>query len=177
MKALNKESTWRKQVALDAIEALAHTIDAKDVYTKGHSIRVAKMSVCIARKMNIPEDKLEILYYIGLMHDVGKVGVPDHILNKPSRLTDEEYAIMKQHPEIGHIILSSIRSIPHLEDGVNYHHEKYDGSGYPKGLKGKEIPLIGRIICCVDCYDAMARHRGCCPGCRALRGAWLSVLH
>lgn len=148
-----------KAITLESIEAIARTIDAKDSYTNGHSTRVGKYSKLIAISLGLSEEEVENIYYIALLHDIGKIAIPDNILNKPSRLTDEEFSIMKSHTTRGAIILSSISTIPHIIEGAKSHHERYDGTGYPEGLKGEDIPFIARIICCADCYDAMATKR------------------
>ncbi len=148
-----------KGITLESIEAIARTIDAKDTYTNGHSIRVGHYSRIIAEALGMQGDELENLYYIALLHDIGKIGIPDAILNKPGRLTDEEFVIMKSHTTKGAKILKDISTIPNIVEGAKYHHEKYGGGGYPEGLKGEEIPYIARIICCADCFDAMATKR------------------
>ncbi|MBP5550579.1 MAG: HD domain-containing protein [Bacilli bacterium] len=148
-----------KSITIESIEAIARTIDAKDNYTNGHSIRVGHFSKLIAQELGMQGDELANLYYIALLHDIGKIGITDAILNKPDRLTDEEFAIMKSHTTKGAKILKDISTIPNIVEGAKYHHEKYNGSGYPDGLKGEEIPYIARIICCADCYDAMATRR------------------
>ena len=140
-------------------EALATAIDAKDKYTHGHSTRVADYSVKIARAMGKNEKECEKIYYAALLHDVGKIGVPDYIINKDGRLTDEEFAQIKLHPVHGNNILSRISESPYLSIGANYHHERYDGRGYPSGLKGDDIPEIARIIAVADAYDAMTSNR------------------
>lgn len=141
------------------VSALAEAIDAKDAYTNGHSRRVAEYSAKIAEKYGKTKKECEEIYLIGLLHDVGKIGIPDSIINKTGRLTDEEYAIIKTHPTKGKEILSKISISPKLVIGANYHHERYDGKGYPEGLKGEEIPEIARIIAVADSYDAMASKR------------------
>ena len=140
-------------------EALASAIDAKDKYTHGHSTRVADYSVRIARALGKKEEECEEIYYTALLHDVGKIGVPDDIINKDGKLTDEEFSQIKRHPVYGNNILSRINESPYLSIGANYHHERYDGRGYPKGLKGEEIPEIARIIAVADAYDAMTSNR------------------
>ena len=140
-------------------EALASAIDAKDSYTRGHSARVAEYAEKIARLAGKSEEECEEVYYAGLLHDVGKIGIDDNIINKNGRLTDEEYAQIKRHPVIGKQILSSISESPYLSIGANYHHERYDGRGYPEGLKGDDIPEIARIIAVADAYDAMTSKR------------------
>ena len=140
-------------------DALAGAIDAKDTYTNGHSRRVAKYSLEIARGAGKSEDECEKVYFAALLHDVGKIGVPIEILQKKSRLTDEEFEQIKQHPVKGGDILSVIKESPWLSIGARYHHERYDGKGYPEGLKGDEIPEIARIISVADAYDAMTSIR------------------
>ena len=140
-------------------EALASAIDAKDPYTHGHSARVAMYSTQIAREAGLSEEECEQVYFAALLHDVGKIGVPSAVINKPGRLTDEEYDMIKQHPVTGNQILSSIQQSPYLSIGAHYHHERYDGRGYPTGLKGNDIPDIARIIGVADAYDAMTSKR------------------
>ena len=142
--------------------ALAGTIDAKDAYTNGHSQRVAEYSRELARRMGKSEKELDEIYYIGLLHDIGKIGMPDAIIGKPGKLTNEEYAVIKAHPAIGAEILKNISEMPNLSIGAHWHHERYDGTGYPDGLKGEEIPEIARIISVADSYDAMASKRYNC---------------
>ncbi len=148
-----------KNITVEAIQAIARTIDAKDEYTNGHSIRVGAYSKIIAEHLGMSSDEVDNIYYIALLHDIGKIAIPDKILNKPGRLTDEEFAIMKSHTTRGARILSGISTIPHIIEGAKSHHEKYDGSGYPEGLRGEDIPYVARIICCADCFDAMASKR------------------
>lgn len=140
-------------------EALASAIDAKDPYTHGHSTRVAMYSTQIAREAGKSEEECENVYYAALLHDVGKIGVPSAVINKPGRLTDEEFDQIKHHPVLGNQILSSIQQSPSLSIGAHYHHERYDGRGYPEGLKGEDIPDIARIIGVADSYDAMTSKR------------------
>ncbi|MCR4735878.1 MAG: HD-GYP domain-containing protein [Treponema sp.] len=139
--------------------ALANAIDAKDVYTHGHSMRVAEYSKQIALAAHKDEKFCTDIYYAGLLHDVGKIGVPSSIINKSGKLSDEEFAEIKKHPVIGKQILSSISKSPYLSIAANYHHERYDGRGYPEGLKGEDIPEIARIIAVADSYDAMTSKR------------------
>jgi putative nucleotidyltransferase with HDIG domain len=148
-----------KEITLESIEAIARTIDAKDHYTNGHSLRVGFYAREIAKEMGFKQQDVENIYYAALLHDIGKIAVPDRILNKPGHLSDDEYVVIQTHTIEGAKILSSISTIPNITYGARYHHEKYDGSGYPDGLKGDEIPLVARIICCADCYDAMATKR------------------
>ena len=140
-------------------EALASAIDAKDRYTNGHSRRVADYSLKIAREAGKSEEECEKVYFAALLHDVGKIGISGNILSKNGKLTDEEFGKIKQHPVMGSQILSSIRNSPWLSIGAHYHHERYNGRGYPDGLKGEEIPEIARIIAVADAYDAMTSNR------------------
>ncbi len=146
-------------LSLHVVHTLADAIDAKDAYTKGHSGRVAEYSREIAKRAGYSADKQEEIYMMGLLHDVGKIGVPDTVINKPGRLTDEEYAMIKKHPVMGAEILATVSEMPGLVTGARWHHERYDGSGYPDGLKGEEIPEEARIIAVADAYDAMTSHR------------------
>lgn len=148
-----------ERLSWQVVQALAYTIDAKDSYTNGHSTRVAKYSVMLARKMGYTGEKLEQLQYAAILHDIGKIGVPIEIINKTSKLTDEEYAIIKTHPEIGENILKEITEIPDIAIGARWHHERYDGKGYPDGLQGENIPELARIIGVADAYDAMTSQR------------------
>lgn len=153
--AQKKEHALFEQTA----EALANAIDAKDKYTHGHSTRVAMYSSQIAREAGMSKEQCEKVYFSALLHDVGKIGVPDAIINKDGKLTNEEFAWIKQHPVFGNQILSSIQQSPYLSIGAHYHHERYDGRGYPVGLKGEDIPDIARIIAVADSYDAMTSKR------------------
>ncbi|ORU00845.1 Response regulator [Anaerovibrio sp. JC8] len=154
------EKTQQMTVMFEQIiQALANTIDAKDKYTKGHSDRVAKYSVMIGSQLGYTEMQLMHLKYAALLHDIGKIGVPDGIINKTGPLTDEEFEIIKTHPVIGGDILKTITSVEDIYNGAMYHHEHYDGTGYPKGLAGKEIPEMARIINVADSYDAMTSRR------------------
>ncbi len=146
-------------LSVEIMEALANTIDAKDKYTNGHSLRVAQYSRMIAEKMGLSAEMCENIYYMGLLHDIGKIGVPNEIINKPSKLTDSEYDIIKTHPVTGYNILSKIESRPNLALGARWHHERYDGKGYPDGKAGEEICLEARIIAVADSYDAMTSNR------------------
>ncbi len=156
---LKKQSEDTKRLFAQTAEALASAIDAKDPYTKGHSSRVAEYSRKIAELAGKDEQDCEEIYYAALLHDVGKIGVSRTILNKNGKLTDEEYQVIKEHPNIGAQILSSISESPYLSIGAKSHHERYDGKGYPEGLKGEDIPEIARIIAVADAYDAMTSSR------------------
>jgi len=144
---------------LGTLHALTSAIDAKDSYTRGHSERVALMSRMLAEQAGVDEATCERIYIAGLVHDVGKIGVPEAVLCKPGRLTDEEFELIKMHPEIGARILQDIRQMQDLIPGVLYHHEKWDGRGYPHHLAGEQIPLFGRVICLADSFDAMSSNR------------------
>jgi len=157
-KSLKRQLEY-KNITIESIQAIARTIDAKDEYTNGHSIRVGYYSKIIAENLGMTQDEVDNIYYIALLHDIGKIAIPDNILNKPGRLTDEEFAVMKSHTTRGANILKGISTIPQIIEGAKSHHEKYDGSGYPEGLKGEDIPYVARIICCADCFDAMASKR------------------
>ena len=148
-----------EKLSVQMVKALANTIDAKDAYTNGHSTRVAKYSIMLAKRMGYEGERLENLYYAALLHDIGKIGVPREIINKTSKLTDEEYAIIKTHPGIGANILNEITEIPEIAIGARWHHERYDGKGYPDRLMGIEIPELARIIGVADAYDAMTSKR------------------
>lgn len=141
------------------VNALAKTIDAKDKYTNGHSTRVAEYSMLIAKRMGYEGEKLEQLEFSALLHDIGKIGVPREIINKPSRLTDEEYEIIKTHPGTGANILKEVTELPDIMIGARWHHERYDGKGYPDQLAGTDIPELARIIGVADAYDAMTSKR------------------
>ena len=141
------------------LQTLAETIDAKDTYTNGHSGRVAEYARQIARRFGYGRNRQNEIYMIGLLHDVGKIGVPDSVINKPSRLTEEEYALVKTHPVKGDKILKKIQERPELAIGARWHHERYDGTGYPDGLAGENIPEEARIIAVADAYDAMTSRR------------------
>ncbi|MCR4991110.1 MAG: HD-GYP domain-containing protein [Lachnospiraceae bacterium] len=139
--------------------ALVNAIDAKDKYTHGHSSRVAEYSRRIAEFSGMSKEECDEIYYVALLHDVGKIGIPENIINKEGKLTDEEYNVIKQHPVLGAQILHSITEYPRLSIGAYYHHERYDGKGYPTRLKGEDIPKIARIISVADAYDAMTSKR------------------
>lgn len=141
------------------IETLSNAIDAKDQYTEGHSIRVAEYSVEIAKKMGITGIDLKLIKYSALLHDVGKISIKDDVLNKNAKLSEDEYKEMQKHTASGGDILSSIPTMPNIADGALYHHEKYDGTGYPNGLSGENIPLAARIIALADAYDAITSDR------------------
>ena len=143
----------------ESIETFTGFIDAKDPYTNGHSNRVAGYTRLIAEQMGFEGEELDRIYYIALLHDCGKIGIPDSILSKPDKLTDEEFQIIKSHTARGGEILDHFKSLEGVSEGALYHHERYDGKGYPKGLSGEEIPLIARMICVADSFDTMNSNR------------------
>ena len=148
-----------EQISFETIATIASIIEAKDSYTKGHSVRVSEYSAKLAEKIGWDAEKVLNLKYIALLHDIGKVGIPDSVLNKPGKLTEIEYGIIKSHTTIGNDILRDIETIPGVALGAKYHHERYDGKGYPEGIKGDEIPDVAKIICICDAYDAMNSRR------------------
>lgn len=143
----------------EAIMTIARTVDAKDMNTSQHSFRVSEYSLMIAKRLGLNAQQCEELRKTALLHDIGKIGIPDSVLNKPAKLTDEEYAIMKSHVVKGAEILENFSSVNNIVEGAKYHHERYDGNGYMEGLKGEEIPLNARIIGIADAFDAMTANR------------------
>lgn len=159
MKALHRRQQEYKSIVEQSLRTFAKTIDAKDSYTQGHSLRVAEYSRELAKRMNMSPEEQERIYYIALMHDIGKIGVPDYILNKPGKLTDEEMETIRKHVDIGGEILKDFTALVGIAQGAKYHHERYDGKGYTEGLAGDEIPQVARIIGVADSYDAMSSDR------------------
>ena len=149
----------QKKLIREVVEAFARVIDMKDKYTRGHSIRVAHYTAMLAREMGCDEDTVERYYNIGLLHDIGKIGIDDAVLNKPGKLSDEEFATIKSHSALGFDTLKDISIMPDLAIGAGAHHERPDGKGYPKGLKEEEIPQVARIIAVADTFDAMYSNR------------------
>lgn len=154
-----KKEQENERLSLHVIQTLADAIDAKDTYTNGHSVRVATYSREIAKRAGYSEKQQSEIYMMGLLHDVGKIGVPDAVINKPARLSNEEFELIKNHPVMGARILKNIKELPKLATGARWHHERYDGMGYPDGLSGTDIPEEARIIAVADAYDAMTSHR------------------
>lgn len=144
---------------LNTVEALVTALEAKDSYTSGHSSRVAEWSVKLAEELKLPEDRVEQIKYAGVLHDVGKIGVSEQILNKKEKLNEAEWELIRNHPVIGQNIVQSIDFLFDVGSTVRYHHERFDGSGYPDGIKGTDIPLESRIIAVADTYDAMTSSR------------------
>jgi len=143
----------------EIVDAFSTTLDAKSAYTCGHSERVAEISLAIAKVLALPESEQMRIHIGAHLHDIGKIGIPDCILNKPGKLSDIEYETMKTHPMIGYHIVSKIRVLKPMVDIVRHHHERMDGKGYPDGLKGDEISLASRIIAIADTFDAMTSQR------------------
>lgn len=162
-KSINSELQESKEMLekayLETIETLRYTVEAKDYYTRGHSDRVSDYSVLIGKKMNLSDEDIEKLHIGGLFHDIGKIGIPDEILLKNDSLTTEEYSEIKKHTSIGAHILSNATLFKELIPIVKYHHERYDGNGYPENLKGEDIPLLARITSVADTFDAMMSKR------------------
>ncbi len=151
--------TRMRKMYLDTIRTLAATIDAKDPYTHGHSERVSRMAVQLAKQLEFPETEIEYLEYAAILHDIGKIGIEDRILGKKDKLTEQEYEKIKEHPVIGANIIESIEFLKKCSKAVLYHHERFDGRGYPHGLKGEAIPKAARLLAIVDAYDAMNSDR------------------
>ncbi len=156
IKKINKEL---ENSYLESIETLRYTVEAKDTYTRGHSDRVSEIAVLIGKKVNLPDDQIRLLQIGGLFHDIGKIGVPDSILLKDSKLTDVEYSEIKNHPSIGVHILSTATIFKDIIPIIKHHHERYDGHGYPSQLKGTNIPYLARITTIADSFDAMSSKR------------------
>jgi len=154
-----KQFTDELENAETVLFSLALSIEAKDPYTEGHCDRLSKYSVALAERLNLPDELRVALRRAGTVHDIGKVAVPEHILLKPGPLTPEEWKVMKQHPLVGERICAPLKSFRHVLPVIRHHHEKLDGSGYPDGLKGEEIPLTARILQTVDIYDALTTSR------------------
>jgi putative two-component system response regulator len=144
---------------IQTVQSLAVALEAKDRYTAGHSQRVARFATLIARAMGLPKDEVEVVAQVALLHDIGKIGMLDSILNKPSNLTPEERELVKSHPVIGAQILAPVKTFERHVVGIRYHHEMFDGSGYPDKLKGEEIPVTARIVSLADAFDAMTSTR------------------
>ena len=148
-----------ERFADEVVQTLAHIIDAKDKYTNGHSTRVSVYAAALAEELGWPEVEEAALRYEALLHDIGKIGVPDAVLNKPGRLTDEEFAVIRSHTTIGGDILAESAELLGASYTARYHHERYDGGGYPKGLRAEEIPVHARLVAIADAYDAMHSDR------------------
>lgn len=148
-----------EELMLSFVRSLVSSLDAKDPYTRGHSERVALIGRKLGRELGLPEEDLQDIYLAGLLHDIGKIGVDDRILQKPGQLTGEEFAKIQKHPMIGYSILKGLRNLQRILPGVRNHHETYNGVGYPDRLQGEQIPLMARILAVADSYDAMGSNR------------------
>ena len=144
---------------INMIKAMIRLIELRDPYTKGHGERVGRLATMLARRLKLPEEFITRVYWAGLLHDIGKLGVPEAILNKPGKLTGEEYEIVKKHPIFGEKALEDFENLQDIRPMIRHHHERWDGNGYPDGLKGEEIPLGSRIIAVVDVFDALTSDR------------------
>jgi putative nucleotidyltransferase with HDIG domain len=151
---------WQLRAAyVDTVKSLVGAVEAKDPYTRGHSERVARYAMCLARDLRLSQSRLDAVQYAGLLHDVGKIGIPMRVLNKPGRLTDDEYGQIKDHPRLGAEVISRVPYLNDIVETVLYHHEHIDGSGYCSGVRGDEIPYLARILSVADAYDAMTSQR------------------
>lgn len=159
IRRLKRAAEENNELFLGTIRALAQAIDAKDPYTRGHSVRVNKYSVILARYLGLPHDEVREIHVASLLHDVGKIGIDDSILKKPGVLTPDEFEVMKTHAALGANIMAPIRQMKKMLPGLRFHHERWDGSGYPEGLGGEDIPRMARIIAVADCFDAMTTNR------------------
>jgi len=161
IKSLLKVKSLNDQLdsAESVIFALARAIEAKDTYTQGHTERVSQFAVFLAHKLNLSDDEQNALYKGGILHDIGKIAIPDAILNKPGRLTPEEFNTIRTHPDRGEKICKPLNSMKPALNIIRYHHEKLDGSGYPDGLKGDQVPVTARVMAIVDVYDALTTNR------------------
>lgn len=159
LEKLGEKNEQIQLMSLQSITTIANMIDAKDPYTEGHSRRVAEYSAQLAENLGLAKEQVDNIRTIALLHDIGKIGVSDQILNKSGKLTDEEFVKMREHTTIGSEIIKNVETIPDIYDGVRHHHERYDGRGYPDGLAGEEIPFVARIIAVADAYDAMTSNR------------------
>ena len=148
-----------KELFYKTIKSIASALDAKDPYTHGHSMRVTLYSIILAKEFNVNENELESIETAGLLHDIGKIAIPQAILCKPGRLTDDEFVVMKSHPVNSEKLISSIKKLHEVSPGVKHHHERWDGRGYPDGLAGEDIPFSARVIAIADTYDAMTSTR------------------
>lgn len=148
-----------KELFYKTIKSIASALDAKDPYTHGHSLRVTLYAIILARELHIPATDLEAIETAGLLHDIGKIAIPESILCKPGKLTDDEFAIMKSHPVNSEKLIASIKKLHEISPGVKHHHERWDGRGYPDHLAGEDIPYSARIIAIADTYDAMTSTR------------------
>ncbi|CUH96062.1 hypothetical protein P22_2150 [Propionispora sp. 2/2-37] len=155
----NKLSNEQENMLLSVIESLVNALEAKDTYTYSHSSEVADIALTIGRALKLPDDQLFKINFAAILHDIGKIGIPGHVLNKPEKLTEEEFNIVKEHPAIGARILAGIPLLKDVAEIVLHHHARWDGNGYPSSLAGSSIPLGSRIIAVADTYQAMVSNR------------------
>ncbi len=148
-----------EELLMGLLSSLVNVIDAKDPYTRGHSQRVALIAMRIAQTLELSQNECDRVYLAGLLHDIGKIGINDSILSKPGKLTNKEFKTIQNHTLVGAKIISSLKQLKSIIPGVLYHHERYDGSGYPEGLRGGEIPMMGMIVGLADCFDAITSDR------------------
>jgi putative nucleotidyltransferase with HDIG domain len=156
---LQRSAAENRELFLGTVKSLAAAIDGKDPYTRGHSERVSRMSMAIAQRLELSDEECEKIRISALLHDVGKIAIDDNILKKPAALTDDEFVIMKQHPQKGYKIMSQIAAMKEFLPGMYMHHEMVNGQGYPQGLHGHEIPLMAKIVAVADTFDAMTTDR------------------
>ncbi|QSO54430.1 HD domain-containing protein [Alicyclobacillus curvatus] len=159
LERMKEKNDSLQRAGTELIKTLAHTIELRDAYTNGHCERVAKMAVTIGKELHLSTTQLLYLEWAALIHDIGKIGVPEDILNKTDKLTDAEFAVIKRHPNLGAWALKASEVGQHMRDGVLHHHERWDGKGYPYGQSGENIPLQGRIIAVPDVWDAITSER------------------
>ena len=158
-KELTSKERELERLSMQTLSAIANLVDSKDRHLKGHSMRVAEYACALAAKLNKSEKEIKDIYYIGMLHDIGNIGIPDTVFSKAGKLTESEYSLVKQHTVVGQKLLQDITMIPAASQVAGYHHERVDGTGYHEGLKGEEIPLYARIINIADAYDAMSTER------------------
>jgi HD-GYP domain-containing protein (c-di-GMP phosphodiesterase class II) len=156
---LSAAVTMNSELFIGTVKALSEAIDEKDPYTRGHSERVNGYAVLLAKQLGLPKKEIYEVHISSLFHDIGKIGIEDKILRKPAALTDEEYTVMKQHPNKGFQMLSKIKAMKDILPGIRHHHERWDGTGYPTGMKGEQIPMAARIVAVADSFDAMTTNR------------------
>jgi HD-GYP domain-containing protein (c-di-GMP phosphodiesterase class II) len=152
-----------ERFVFNVVKSLVYAIEAKDVYTRGHSERVSRYCLLMAEHLQLEENQKNHLHWASILHDIGKIGIPESILTKPDRLTDEEYRTIRDHPEKGHTILKPLDQLSASLPSILHHHERYDGTGYPRRLKGEEIPLLARVIAVADTFDAITSDRAYRP--------------
>ncbi len=158
-KTVNRQTRKLRSTFVSAIDSLVRLLEARDPYTSGHSLRVCDLTVKLGEKLGLDQKALQSLHLAAKLHDIGKVGLPEHLLNKPERLTEEEFVLIRKHPVIGERILAPIIRSPSVRAAIRGHHERFDGLGYPDGLRGEGIPILARLIALVDSYDAMTSDR------------------